>query len=60
MRLLTLDACQGFVEAKVLAKKFASLYFLLEDLLSPAKHYGGARGGGGVVRCRNVWKEASR
>ena len=25
---------QGFVEAKVLAKKFASLYFLLED-----KHY---------------------
>ncbi|KAI8464229.1 MAG: flagellar alpha dynein [Monoraphidium minutum] len=30
---------EGFVEAKVLAKKFASLYFLLEDLLSPAKHY---------------------
>lgn len=30
---------QGFVEAKILAKKFASLYFLLEDLLSPAKHY---------------------
>lgn len=30
---------QGFVEAKVLAKKFASLYYLLEDLLSPAKHY---------------------
>lgn len=30
---------QGFVEAKMLAKKFASLYFLLEDLLSPAKHY---------------------
>lgn len=30
---------QGFVEAKVLAKKFAALYFLLEDLLSPAKHY---------------------
>jgi hypothetical protein len=23
----------------MLAKKFASLYFLLEDLLSPAKHY---------------------
>jgi hypothetical protein len=35
-----LDAdVQGFVEAKVLAKKFASLYFLLEDLLSPQKHY---------------------
>jgi dynein heavy chain len=30
---------QGFVEAKMLAKKFASLYFLLEDLLSPQKHY---------------------
>jgi dynein heavy chain len=27
------------VEAKVLAKKFASLYYLLEDLLSPQKHY---------------------
>lgn len=24
---------------QVLAKKFAALYFLLEDLLSPAKHY---------------------
>ncbi|MEW5298846.1 MAG: hypothetical protein WDW36_001923 [Sanguina aurantia] len=30
---------EGFVEAKVLAKKFASLYYLLEDLLSPQKHY---------------------
>ncbi|DBA86689.1 TPA: Dynein alpha chain, flagellar outer arm [Trebouxia sp. C0004] len=30
---------EGFVEAKMLAKKFASLYYLLEDLLSPAKHY---------------------
>lgn len=30
---------QGFVEAKMLAKKFASLYYLLEDLLSPQKHY---------------------
>ncbi len=30
---------QGFVEAKMLAKKFASLYFLLEDVLSPQKHY---------------------
>eukprot|EP00877_Chromochloris_zofingiensis_P015255 jgi/Chrzof1/9984/Cz04g22250.t1 len=30
---------EGFVEAKMLAKKFASLYFLLEDLLSPQKHY---------------------
>jgi hypothetical protein len=30
---------EGFVEAKPLAKKFASLYCLLEDLLSPAKHY---------------------
>ena len=30
---------EGFVEAKPLAKKFASLYYLLEDLLSPAKHY---------------------
>ena len=28
---------EGFVEAKMLAKKFASLYYLLEDLLSPAK-----------------------
>jgi dynein heavy chain len=26
---------EGFVEAKNLAKKFASLYYLLEDLLSP-------------------------
>ncbi len=25
--------------AQMLAKKFAALYFLLEDLLSPAKHY---------------------
>jgi len=25
------------VEAKMLAKKFASLYYLMEDLLSPAK-----------------------
>jgi len=25
--------------AKALAKKFAALYFLLEDLLSPQKHY---------------------
>eukprot|EP00884_Botryococcus_braunii_P010094 jgi/Botrbrau1/19086/Bobra.0077s0003.2 len=30
---------EGFVQAKMLAKKFASLYYLLEDLLSPAKHY---------------------
>ena len=30
---------EGFVEAKMLAKKFASLYYLLEDLLSPQKHY---------------------
>jgi dynein heavy chain len=25
--------------AKALAKKFAALYYLLEDLLSPQKHY---------------------
>ncbi|CAD7704939.1 unnamed protein product [Ostreobium quekettii] len=30
---------EGFVEARMLAKKFASLYYLLEDLLSPQKHY---------------------
>ena len=30
---------EGFVQAKMLAKKFASLYYLLEDLLSPQKHY---------------------
>ena len=30
---------EGFVDAKMLAKKFASLYYLLEDLLSPQKHY---------------------
>lgn len=30
---------EGFVSAKELAKKFASLYYLLEDLLSPQKHY---------------------
>eukprot|EP00899_Mesostigma_viride_P003607 jgi/Mesvir1/13247/Mv18980-RA.1 len=30
---------EGFVEANPLAKKFATLYFLLEDLLSPQKHY---------------------
>jgi Hydrolytic ATP binding site of dynein motor region len=29
---------EGFVQAKMLAKKFASLYYLLEDLLSPAKY----------------------
>lgn len=34
-----LSVVQGFVEAKMLAKKFASLYYLLEDLLSPQKHY---------------------
>jgi len=26
-------------QAKMLAKKFASLYYLLEDMLSPQKHY---------------------
>ncbi|KAI7836889.1 hypothetical protein COHA_009221 [Chlorella ohadii] len=31
---------EGFVTAKNLSKKFAALYYLLEDLLSPAKHYG--------------------
>lgn len=36
---LNVSYLQGFVEAKMLAKKFASLYFLLEDLLSPQKHY---------------------
>ena len=30
---------EGFTEADILAKKFASLYYLLEDLLSPQKHY---------------------
>ncbi|GBF96391.1 dynein heavy chain axonemal [Raphidocelis subcapitata] len=30
---------ENMLMAEVLAKKFASLYFLLEDLLSPAKHY---------------------
>ena len=30
---------EGFVEARMLAKKFATLYYLLEDLLSPEKHY---------------------
>jgi len=30
---------EGFVEAKILAKKFAALYYLLEDMLSPQKHY---------------------
>lgn len=30
---------EGFVSAKKLAKKFAALYSLLEDLLSPQKHY---------------------
>ena len=30
---------EGFVDAKMLATKFASLYALLEDLLPPAKHY---------------------
>jgi len=28
---------EGFVESRVLSKKFASLYQLLEDLLSPQK-----------------------
>jgi len=36
---MLLSLHQGFVEAKMLAKKFASLYYLLEDLLSPQKHY---------------------
>jgi dynein heavy chain, axonemal len=30
---------EGFESAKMLAKKFAALYYLLEDLLSPQKHY---------------------
>jgi dynein heavy chain len=30
---------EGFVDAKMLAKKFAALYYLLEDMLSPQKHY---------------------
>jgi len=30
---------EGFVEAKGLAKKFTTLYFLCKDLLSAAKHY---------------------
>lgn len=30
---------EGFETAKMLAKKFAALYYLLEDLLSPQKHY---------------------
>ena len=29
----------GCTAAKALAKKFAALYYLLEDLLSPQKHY---------------------
>lgn len=36
---MLLSLHQGFIEAKMLAKKFASLYYLLEDLLSPQKHY---------------------
>ena len=32
---------EGFEEAKMLAKKFASLYYLLEDMLSPQTHYDG-------------------
>lgn len=30
---------EGFVEAKILAKKFTTLYFLCRDLLSKAPHY---------------------
>jgi len=30
---------EGFVEAKILAKKFTTLYFLCRDLLSKASHY---------------------
>ena len=30
---------EGFVEAKILAKKFTTLYFLCRDLLSKAAHY---------------------
>jgi dynein heavy chain len=30
---------EGFVEAKVLAKKFTTLYFLCRDLLSKCPHY---------------------
>lgn len=30
---------EGFVESSILSKKFAALYQLLEDLLSPQKHY---------------------
>jgi dynein heavy chain len=39
---------EGFVESKVLSKKFAALYQLLEDLLSPQKHYD-------WVSCRGPW-----
>ena len=39
MRLLLGRQAEGFVEAKILAKKFAALYYLLEDMLSPQKHY---------------------
>jgi hypothetical protein len=43
---------EGFVEAKNLAKKFASLYYLLEDLLSP--QVGDRQRGAGM---QDVWAQ---
>ena len=34
-----IDRTHTLLAAKNLSKKFAALYYLLEDLLSPAKHY---------------------
>lgn len=33
------SSCHTTAVLQVLAKKFAALYYLLEDLLSPQKHY---------------------
>ena len=50
---------EGFVEAKILAKKFVTLYFLCRDLLSKADHYDwGLRAIKSVLVVAGIFKRA--